>query len=752
MKTALGARTKGFWLVVASALVFGLGLQVAVCIPPAEIETEQTVKKVQRGKRNYTGKQTASRAAKAVRAAERAEAKRKEAEAKRAQWEASIAKMKKEQAEAARKKAIKDEEAKLASVGDINLELRDERGNAVPNLDLVVKPTYVDPGEDGRIAGVKTYPADGYWPDEIAVKTDGNGNVTIPKQKCYLYNYTIALASDEAKAGASDDLKNALDMPEWEVADGSEDSFSFPGFHKPITINLKLKRLKGDIEVRAPVGSKIKLGSQVIAEIPESGACRVSVLLELGGRGLKLAVLNETETAIMAGTATIPSLSPYDLTYIADVPLTLQAIKSVETAGDIDVGMSADDVETALGKPAKISDTLVAMTGQPEKKVRKGSKTWDYPAKDLSLQVREVTLSDGSKRSAVESIRITGPQGGQIAGISVGDPGEMVREVMGECRASSEGELCYLDNGIRFEKARLKVASIEIAREKQLLMEGTPAFVRPLRPRFLIANVESEDAVVGSEIRSSIRGMFDVIGPYIVVESEDDADYKVSAKLISCTSEHSSSLEERKDKKGGKYYVNMTTVTARASLSLEVEDIDTGKSLLSRTESGAVSMSKETSYYNDSDEAACRASAVRSAAFSLLDDLYEVKPVVARVTAVDYTANKVRINLGKADGLQPRSAYQRPTEFRIEVDGKPLLNNDDHYVEATEDVGEDYAVLECCSKNAFGKTKQDWTVLFQIPDPASARVVAIMKPRHGVADTEQAGGSGGGLLEKLLGN
>lgn len=752
MKSTRITGDRRFKLVCLCTLLLGLGFyRVAVCIPPAEIETEQTVSKAKKARRQHSNKTSASRAARAARAAQRAEAERKASEAKRRQLEESIAKMKVAQADKTRKKAIKDEEMRLASVGDIILQCSDEKGNPIPNLDLVMTRSFLDPGSSGRMAGVKTYPDEGYQTASVEIKTDENGAAIIPKQKCYLYSYSPSLTADENQnSAAENNLENILDIPEWELVDDDSASFSFPGFHKPITVNLKLRRQKGDVEISGPKGGKIKLGSQQIAEIVENEPCRFSLPLELGGRGLKLAVVKETEVGIMAGTASIPTLAPYDTTHINDIPLTLQAIKNVEIAGNIDVGMSASDVESALGKPTKIFDTLVPNTNQPGKMARSGSKTWEYPDKGISIQMRDITFMDGTRTATVESIKLSSAKSGSIAGISIGDPSEKLRDTIGEgIQLEESRQLSYLDNGIKFEKARLQVASIEVTREKRLLMEGTPAFVHPRRPRFHISNVESNDVTMRSQIISSIRGMFDAIGPYIIVESEDEADYRVSTKLISCTSEHSNYNEERKDNNGNKRFVPMVEITARASISIEVMDVDTGSSLLSSAYDGKGSEHVEAISYSESDDSSCRSKAVQSTTYKLLDDLYNVKPIVARVIAVDYTANKVRINLGKLDGIQPRSSYQRPTEFCIMVDGNRLLNNDQHYVEATEDVGDDYAVLECCSKNSLGKTKIDWTVLLQIPDPASARVVAVMKPRHGDADKEEATGSksGGGLFD-----
>ena len=719
--------------VVCVVVLATLASGAAWAILSVEEITRATAGKAAKVQRTQRSKVKIARATRAERAAAYAQSQQREAQDKRRLLDARIAKLKTAQAKLARQKAAKQEEARLASKADIILRCVDEKGSPISDLALRVDPTYADPGLAGRVLWAKTYPAVDYKPEVVEVRTDETGNATVPGQRSYLHSYEVDLVSDDSTESSSASPLSLLAGPEWEMTDDSARSYSFAEFYKPLTIELKFKRLKGDIAIDEPQGGVVKLGATVVSDkIP----CKLAVPLDLGGRGLKLAVQRETEAGTMAGTAEIPTLYPYETAKIGRIDLTIQAIKQARIVGDIDIGMNQEQVKQALGEPAKDFETMIPNTVKPGANARSGSHTWEYPKHGLALQIRN---------SKLDVIKMLSAEAGKVAGISVGDDSLKLADLGEEGPGESASTKAYLDNGIRFEKSHLRIAAIEIARKKDLLVNGTPAFVRSPRPKFYITKPESKEPGMQEDMSAIVKAMFDAIGPYVVVASEDAADFKVSVSLNQCSCTREDKREERKQKDGSKRYVDMVYLSGSASASLDVEDTDSGASIISTSATGSSSDSLEAEKFSNQYMLNAKSDAVKSATYGLMTALYNVKPVVGRVIAVDYTANKVRINLGSRDGIQARSSSQRPTEFRLEIDGEQVLTNKEHYVEVTEDVGEDYAVLECCSKNMLGKTRTDWNALLQIPNPASARIVAVMKPRHGNADHSAAGGGGSSL-------
>jgi len=329
------------------------------------------------------------------------------------------------------------------------------------------------------------------------------------------------------------------------------------------------------------------------------------------------------------------------------------------------------------------------------------------------------------------------PDAGSVAGIKVGDGGDRVEAILGEgiSDPTQPQTVAYLDNGVRIDKSHLKVQSIEIARKRELINKGTPAFVRPDRPRFYVCAPDTSDPTLRSAIRSEIEAVIGQIGPYQLAAKEDEADYMIHATQPPFEVTRTSGSEERKDKKKGTYTVYYTDVAATATLLISVTDAD-GEPIPGLSRRDYRGNAKErvyegSSHSKDGGDAYYRRKAVTEAVWNLLEPLYKARPVQAQVTKVDYTSCKLWINLGRQDGIQPRSQFQRPTEFQILVDGEPLEQDSDRYTEATEEVKEGYAVVECSRKGGlFGRTKKDWDLVFKIPDPACAQVTALIVPRH----------------------
>lgn len=319
--------------------------------------------------------------------------------------------------------------------------------------------------------------------------------------------------------------------------------------------DLVLQREVFDFELKGvPDGAKILNGDDPIETTPSGGTARFSLPAEIATSGAGTYSIFVTTTGAVSRSAVATfetrSLSKYDTNTlkVADDAWKISALPSLEV-GNLELmslfgSLKYDSTNAAANNKlfspeAMLDEPLATMKlGRDPKRTPEDGATWlEYPG--IRLRSREVQASEygvgrGSRVTSdggtstktakyIERIELTGPEGGSVGGIKVGDTKEALDAAFGPPEELGD-ERPYLKGGIVFTIADGKVAKIRLARPIPLLMNGLEPQRIPRGTRMFVdrQNSGSSDGEFGAD--AFIAAKLARLGGYEMVSSRDQAD------------------------------------------------------------------------------------------------------------------------------------------------------------------------------------------------------------------------------------
>ena len=569
-----------------------------------------------------------------------------------------------------------------------------------------------------------------------------------------------------------------------------------------------LERTHVDLDVTAPSGSILTVPGQAeqTLPVPSTGHVLCHLPVEAVADGpLPLRVAMNLPGGEAESVVTSYATDPYLVNMVQAPPLQLVRLASVKIAQGADVFARREEVQRAFGKPGRIA------------KPGDGSEVWIYPKQQIGLELRALPFKEGKDNPwIVERLRVYGQSGGTFCGLAVGAGSETLQQTLGtpqivnDTRHQTMDSLgdagtvsTYLDGGLRICQRSGKMLWWEIARPSPLLLSGTTAFVQRPRARLY---VESFQGRAGSSFPNmeALRRYLGQVHSVDLVGSRDQADLVLKAKVSGfdedreahsddeagdvsqLTPEQKQARQEEKEFWAG-ILVRYSCTTA---LTYTLTDALTGQAVVEDKEAKST---VTTDFRNETAIAALVATiglaqkndvikiltgiliaggveelrksmrrainrspaiSAKSAFNEMVQDINRVGDYSVRVTGIDYLHNRLRLNVGTAQGIRV-STSDDPYEFQILVKGAPLSSDDSpthaDYETAVVVAADEQSCL--CEMHHVkrrvdkGREKNedspDLKTVQQPPDPTtglvSARAWVLFPSLPVVPDSEQTG-------------
>ncbi len=439
---------------------------------------------------------------------------------------------------------------------------------------------------------------------------------------------------------------------------------------------------------------------------------------------------------------------------ITQVPrFVLARVSGVDVSSGIDVNSRVRDATRALGRRPK-SDKL------PD-----GSEWLQNDSAGLWVKHRDG--GEAFKGDMIERIRLISRGAGSVAGISVGDDWGLLRTRLGEPEYEADGAASYLGHGLVFASASGTVASIDIARPRELLEQGTTAFVRRPRLRLYVRDFHG-DPRCQVKTKADFRRYLSRMGAVQVIDREGTADYAISAsttfvddkqvaldlipykysawtKLKYTLTDLSGSQVLKTDTIEGASKANYGKEAGLGAVVILLLERSKADRTVRRAIEAAIGTAGISAMKQSMGRAVRRCPAISEQATfnSLSDRLYALADFRAAVTGIDYQQGTIRISVGTADGVVASSKGQQASVFELFL-GKPTSSR------TFEEGGlsADYYVAEVVSTSdhacsarlrhvvrRVNKSREELSVtdapdvVRQIPDPVTGIVSARMRVR-----------------------
>ncbi len=452
---------------------------------------------------------------------------------------------------------------------------------------------------------------------------------------------------------------------------------------------------------------------------------------------------------------------PYDsVNRITQVPhLVLARVSDVKVSSGIDVNFRTKNVGAALGRRPKT-------TRLPD-----GSEWLQNDSAGLWVKHR-----DGSKAfkgDIIERIRLTSRGAGSVAGLSVGDDWNQLRVRLGEPESATNTEASYLNGGLFFTQgtglSQEKIASVDIARPRELLEQGTTAFMRRPPLRVYIEDFRGDSRCQVQTV-ADLKRYLSQMGAVQVAQRQEDADYEISGSTT--FSEAKGDLVDLIPKSYKAETLLQYTLTNLADRSDSQHDEILGKSEADYEKDIAIAagaIGGIDKYVNNIDQTVKRllegaaaaagmdalkqsmARAVKrcprlseQATFNGLSDrLYVLANFRAAATGIDYQHGTITFDVGTDDGVVEPGGGRQPSVFELFV-GKPDANRAvaegglraDYYVAAVVSAGDHTCTAQLRHiMRSIDKSREVLSneaapeVVRQIPDPVTGLVSGRMRIR-----------------------
>ncbi len=522
------------------------------------------------------------------------------------------------------------------------------------------------------------------------------------------------------------------------------------------------------------------------------------------GKPFPIRVSRTTAGGVFEQVTQVERANPYEKQTVEVPPLRLISVRGLPALEGLEVTGHAADA--ARLHPSLSGLAEFANPAPPEKKKGRdkdkdapaapapgmnpdGSRTFRADALGLELQLRGVPdtvgrrVLDGQKQrdkddpppavSVIEAVRVTKASTGSVAGVTVGDPEAKVRELLGDPDAGAPGTLSYLDGGVTYRMQGGAVQTIEIRRPKDLLNSGTTAFVRREAVDLYVKEfrMDLRDDVREKRLirdREALEKYLMRSGVVRLVSSEDAADYVLTARLARfeeaqrnvdkgiprdyrCTGELFYTLTDRI---AGKDLVRNERIAETEGANWEAEM----KTYLPGG-LGFIDLILKNRRANDSLKQiiANAPKLVEQALYNQLSDQISTRVDYAgRVTGINYANGEIRVNLGRADGVQQGRVGENETLFDLYMNGRPLPRKEvglsvDFYTLRAKRVDDHESVCELLhvQRKVEGKGKVseltyavDLEMIKQILNPAtgiiSARIANRLIPIDDLKDQRSA--------------
>lgn len=486
-----------------------------------------------------------------------------------------------------------------------------------------------------------------------------------------------------------------------------------------------------------------------------------------------LRICQTTNSGVLETVVSKYTSDPYSTNQISPGALSLAAIKDIEMPNNIDVLSRASDVEALFPD----IDKHAHASGDDRSQ---GSDWWksDYPA--VSFRIRKSPFSNDDAQGLVECIRLDKADAGSVAGIRVGMPKQDLINTLGD-GIETYDSISYLDGGVTFAFDGDTVKSIYVDRPRELLEQGTTAFVPRKPAKVFVKSFHVDGRWSGGMAISNLDELKSYLvrtGVVQLVDNEQDADYTLTCEA--------SNFIEKKDVPLGviplQYECGMTlTYTLKDNATGQIvysdrsvnadENVDFWKLLLPILT--GVAVVNKVSHNNtanviadalgvafiaalkdaaDKADKACPRLVEQEAYGRMADDLYDAFDCRCRVTAIDYSRGTLTMNSGTADGVVAGGDNRTTFEILVNTDKgpTPLPSSEggmsaDYYVAEVLSAGDHTCtcVLEHVTHSVkiryglFGKSyvadntnvKNDIDMLRRIPDSATGIVSARIKSR-----------------------
>jgi hypothetical protein len=329
---------------------------------------------------------------------------------------------------------------------------------------------------------------------------------------------------------------------------------------------------------------------------------------------------------------------------------------------------------------------------------------------------------DARTPAYADLVRIKSPQGGSVAGVTVGTGEREALAALGEPESrTSDADgavLSYLDHGATVRLQEGKVTELALHRPRQLLEAGTTAFAPRASARIFVERFESPENARMRDPAQLERWLADT-GILQPVAKREDADFVLSCQLTRLTAERQPLGRTLPLK-----------VVCRGELTFDLEDVAnpansirgeqipadtridwTGKVGLSALALAALESSRigevpkvvlgllgaagYASLQSSANRAAERLPQVieRHLYDRLAQRLYDRVDLESRALEIDYVRSRITVPWGRRDGVRDGNGGATPTTFDVSVGGQPLPGSDegltaDFYVAEVAEAGE----------------------------------------------------------------
>ncbi|HEY0073717.1 MAG TPA: hypothetical protein VGB77_06410 [Abditibacteriaceae bacterium] len=543
----------------------------------------------------------------------------------------------------------------------------------------------------------------------------------------------------------------------------------YSGQAEPIVVERNLI----DLEVVAPAGSKLStpaLENQTL-EVPESGRLALRLLrAQLAEGPVPIRLARQLEGGESEAVISHYTMDPYQTNTVEAPGLQLVRLTETNVTGRLGVmGTNADVVRVLGNLKAKTNskNQLGKVTPMPD-----GSEWWVYNNAGLGFKMRPTLGANIKDKNAVwlvERVRLFHEKGGSLGRIRVGSNLDEVGLHWGVPQAENEAKLpsdvlsaagqidSWLDGSLRACHAAGKVLWIETVRPDSLLISGSTAFVPREQARVWVEGFVGHPRLAlrnGEDFKRFLRQLNAVR----VVDSKEEADLLIRAQVVnfhedkdsltkllpfkySCSFRLSYSLYDVAEQK---YVVQDKIAEGAAKVSYATEAalvgivggvlIAKGKGMADVL--GGLLLGGGIYELHKAMQKAVNRSpgiAARSAFHDLASDVSRASDFSARVSRIDYSANRLWLNVGSEAGLKIGD------QFEVAVGGVALPYQEwesdaNYYVVKVIEVHRDRAVCDLRHmRREVSKFKEKFfdvddehakAMLKRLPEPATGLVSA----------------------------
>lgn len=539
--------------------------------------------------------------------------------------------------------------------------------------------------------------------------------------------------------------------------------------------NLVAERSIADVDVEAPASAVLTTpalpapGSDPNSDelqkftVPDSGHVTLKIPMSALGDGpIPIRVALETAGGLSESVISEYGVNAYATNHVSAPALQLVQVNDVTTINNAQILESGDDIRQAFGNPSGQGNSRVI--GDPD-----GSSWWEYGNAGISFKMRPAPDSNPKRPYYIcERIRLINHNGGDVAGISPGSTVADMESALGNGdgdntaadpaypTSADENVRTYLDRGIRICRDGTKVSWIEVARPAELLVDGTTAFVPRPRTKIFINSMEGTDRIglaSGQDLAAVLASMPSIS----IVENRQDADLVLDVHatfeersedltsilplFYSCKTSLSYSLQ---DPVTGRKIADNETVSSESKADYRA-DFGGGvllmilgfsnRSRVVRELTGIIGVAGIAELHELMRQAVnrCPGISARATVDKFVHAIDAASDYHVRVIAADYSTGTLRMNVGRADGIEV-STPEKPFEFEVQVGDDYLPSSEnglkaDYY--SAEVVNVDDHTCDCVLHH-IKRGVRDMIHPYQSDDQAIQMCQAIPDPTTGI--------------------